>query len=308
MRKLKIDKEFQSLIYPCSDMEYENLELGIFDNGCQVPIDIWNNTIIDGHKRYKICMEYEIPFTVNTLSLKYREEAICIIISKQLKRSDITTEMHKYLIGKYFEAKKQIYIHTVDFKDAKNRKRGILYHIAGIVGKELNLAAGTVYKYSYFTRAIDSIISKEKSLSEKILSGKLKVSHENVIELSRLSSEELRTLYSGIAKTDYARIGYSEIRHELHWQRLPSTPKRSQKKAEVQLPIKEIPKYDPDVEITSLALTVPSWISTIERTKNTADFPKTTKTARTKLIESLFRLQLKISDITAILTEVQKNG
>ena len=58
-----IDSEFQSLIPPLSDDEYDRLEKSLTENGYQdwrEPIITWNGTIIDGHNRYHICDEHGI--------------------------------------------------------------------------------------------------------------------------------------------------------------------------------------------------------------------------------------------------------
>lgn len=306
MLELTADTELKALIYPCTQQIYDKLEENIFERGCQEPLDVWNNIIIDGHKRYAICKDYGVHFQINQLHLNCREDAISIICSKQLKRTDLPTEMRKYLIGKYFEAQKRIYIDSKDIVDENPKRHGFQYRIAGIVGKEVNLVAGTVYKYGYYTRAMDIIVTKNKGIFDKIITGKLRVSHDNVIELSRLPKEDLHTLNNSISQSKQARIGYSEMRHELHWKKINTSPIK--KKAEPLPPIKEIPEYDPDAEIASLALTIPSWISSIERTKNTADFSKTTKPARTKLLGSLSSLRRAIADIQQLLLEENYNG
>ena len=57
---LKIDPEFQSLIPPLSPDEFRQLEENILKDGCRDPLVYWNNTIIDGHNRFKICTQYGI--------------------------------------------------------------------------------------------------------------------------------------------------------------------------------------------------------------------------------------------------------
>ena len=56
-----------------------------------------------------------------------------------------------------------------------------------------------------------------------------------------------------------------------------------------------MPAYDPDAEITGLALTIPSWISSIERVRDKADFTTTSEKARSNLLSSLVDLQLKVA-------------
>ena len=47
--KLKIDKEFKTLIRPLSPKEYEQLEANILADGCRDPIVTWHGYIIDVH-------------------------------------------------------------------------------------------------------------------------------------------------------------------------------------------------------------------------------------------------------------------
>lgn len=302
MKKLKIDESFQALIYPIDKKSYDALEEDIFDNGCKNPIKIWNDTIIDGHKRYEICLKWELPFTTKSLIFNNATEVICWICKDQLTRTDLPDETRRYLIGKCFDSEKQVYLSSLDTENMLSKTRGYQYKIAGILGNEFNIAAGTVYKYGVYAKAIDNIYSKNASIVQKILSGKLRISQDNIIELSRLPKEEVRALNHSLSESNTERIGYSEMRHELQWQRLPSTPIRK-KKSEPVPPIKEIPEYDPDAEISSLTLTIPSWTSSIERTRTTADFLKVSPAAKSKLLQQLSSLINTIHSIQETIKE-----
>ena len=87
--KLKIDKEFEKLIPPLQDTEFSGLTKSILKYGCQEPIEIWNNTIIDGHNRYKICKANNIPFEVREMDFSDRGEALVYIIEKQFGRRNL---------------------------------------------------------------------------------------------------------------------------------------------------------------------------------------------------------------------------
>ena len=63
--------------------------------------------------------------------------------------------------------------------------------------------------------------------------------------------------------------------------------------------IKQMPKYDPNAEISSLTLTIPSWISSIERTCSSADFEHATPEALDKLGLKLQILQEAINILIA---------
>lgn len=87
-----IDSEFQSLIPPLSDDEYDRLEKSLVKNGYQdwrEPIITWNGTIIDGHNRYHICDEHGIKFKQMEMEFESREAAKIWIIENQFKRRNL---------------------------------------------------------------------------------------------------------------------------------------------------------------------------------------------------------------------------
>ena len=47
---------------------------------------------------------------------------------------------------------------------------------------------------------VDIIMEKDADLAQKILSGKLRVSHDNIIELSRLPQENIKRLNKTLSK------------------------------------------------------------------------------------------------------------
>jgi ParB-like chromosome segregation protein Spo0J len=54
--------EFEKLIPPLADSEYELLEKNILADGCREPLVVWNGFLIDGHHRLSICLEHGLPF------------------------------------------------------------------------------------------------------------------------------------------------------------------------------------------------------------------------------------------------------
>ena len=61
--------------------------------------------------------------------------------------------------------------------------------------------------------------------------------------------------------------------------------------------IRKLPKYDPDAEISSLTLTIPSWVSSIHRTCSNAPFDNISDGAKYKLRCQLFELKNAIFTI-----------
>jgi ParB-like chromosome segregation protein Spo0J len=88
----EIDTEFQSLIPPLSDEDFEELEADILENGVAVPIEVWGETIIDGHNRYEIATKHGLNYEVRQLHFKSRDEAIDYIYRIQLRRRNLLSQ------------------------------------------------------------------------------------------------------------------------------------------------------------------------------------------------------------------------
>lgn len=90
MNELRIDKEFQALIPPLSQEELKQLEENIKSDGCRDALVIWDGVIIDGHNRYKICQENDIPFETEEMEFNSRGEVTEWIIRNQFGRRNLS--------------------------------------------------------------------------------------------------------------------------------------------------------------------------------------------------------------------------
>ncbi len=119
-----IDSEFQSLIPPLSDDEYEGLERSLVENGYQdwrEPIITWNGTIIDGHNRYNICDEHGIKFRTMEMKFESRDAAKIWIIKNQAKeRRNLSKYDRSALVLKL----EPLYAAEAKRKSQANLKRG----------------------------------------------------------------------------------------------------------------------------------------------------------------------------------------
>lgn len=322
-RKLKynliLDAEFMRMKLPISDQSYASLEENIFDNGCLSPILLWENTIIDGYKRYEICKSWNLPYVTRHIYFSSRDDAISYICTDQLKRADLSKEATNYLIGKLFEAEKAINTrHAAEMLNQSTerirkpgRNTNYSYQTAIDLGKKYQISHNTVYKYGIYARCIDIVWEKEPDIIKKIFSGKLKISHQNVVELSRLPKGHIRTLNQQLSNDGIEHIGYSDMRHELQWKRISAAtnpPLKKEKPPEHDFQIKKLPQYDPDAEIASLTLTIPSWIGTIQRVKENTDFSQITREARNKLLRQLHNMYEAVAPLIDQIREDNHNG
>ena len=301
---LKIDKGFQELIRPLFKNEYLQLEENLMSDGCREPIAVWNDVIVDGHNRYKICTEHGIPFAVEEMSFSCREEAIAWICANQLGRRNLTEESRKYLIGKQYESEKIISRKQSIYRDSREDSSRLPYETfipepgtrvvetrkktAARIAEENQISHGTVEKYSLYSRAIEEIKSKEPQMAAKILSGRYKVSHNSVLTLSKRSVDEIRELNKRLERSRHPFAQYQTTRQEIQRMKPKSKPDR-----EKQPSVKDMPEFDPDAEVVGLTLTIPSWSSSIDRIVH-SNLEIVSDSARERLHKALIELQESI--------------
>lgn len=87
---IKIDPQYSKLIYPLSNLEYETLKNSIKESGLHYPIVINSKgEILDGHHRYEICKELDIPFKYEIKNFDNPIEEKRFVIDINLKRRQL---------------------------------------------------------------------------------------------------------------------------------------------------------------------------------------------------------------------------
>ena len=154
---------------------------------------------------------------------------------------------------------------------------------------------GSVIKYSLYARALESIREKVPDLVPKILSGRYKIAHENVIELSKKSVQEILDFVHDLDQAQPFIAQYKTTRQAL--------PARPIPKAPMGPSVKDMPAFDPDAEVAGLTLTVPSWVSSIDRTLTNSDLKTVSGKAKENLAVALTDLITKISALLIAIKE-----
>ena len=109
-------------------------------------------------------------------------------------------------------------------------------------------------------------------------------------------------IHEHVTVNNNERLLYSTIqRNRLSdKQRAKQEAKKKRSKEPV---IKQMPAYDPDAEISSLTLTIPMWISSMNRTKSIAKFSEATTQGLWKLEQQLNALSDAIKELKKIIEE-----
>ena len=88
--ELKIDPELESTARALRSNERDMLSEDIQARGCIAPLIVWEGIIVDGHNRYHICHEHNIPFGIEEVTFESKTDARIWIITNQLSRRNLS--------------------------------------------------------------------------------------------------------------------------------------------------------------------------------------------------------------------------
>ena len=208
MINLKIDPEFQSKIPPLTDDEFKQLEENILKEGKLIsPLIVWNNTLVDGHNRYAILQKHpEIYFSTMPLRFENREEAVAWICRNQLGRRNLSPEQKRYLLGKQYEAEKKVAKIFRGNQYTLAKKSGGAHddnHHSGKktcdrIAEENGVSRASVLRASHYTRGIDIADNLSPGIKQKVFSGEVKFTNEEMSKLVLSSPDKRQDVFAEI--------------------------------------------------------------------------------------------------------------
>ena len=293
--ELKIDKDFKKLIYPLDETNHLRLVASLVKNGCIDPIITWNGIIVDGHKRYEICTQHHIDFTVEPTIFDCKESAMIWICRKQLEREKIPNLMRNYLIGFYYRLVKYTtgrknrrdpdFNYTPMGKAPSSDLHPHTQKTAEKVGVMFHLSAPSIRKYAVFSKTIDRIEKKVPWAANLILSGNYKISQERLYDLSWESPHVIQAELQSCKKKSRKK---SKMKPPTTYSPSPEVKQPS---------IKDMPAFDPDGIFTELTLTIPYWSKSVKRAMTSTDISLVSSKAKAKLLNVLTSHQNAIQEL-----------
>ena len=302
---LESNFNLEYLVLPFNSFEHDELEKKLKCDDGKYGVRVWGKTILVDYEYYHYCHRFNIPFSLIDVPVQSLSEAVVWVCRNQLTRKCLPKEMKKYLIGRQSMAECEnnlLQLHKMKdsaplrssfiMKYAENKTLKVF--VRERIAREHDVGPMTVKKYENYATALDSMRHDIcLRFVQEHLAGRLKMSIENIENISTLPMEEM-------------------CRECQRWLSEPIRVKLSGKRMNVEdlqktplpiISIKNMPKYDPDAEIASLALTIPSWQSSIDRVKNTMNIRETTQEARLRLIGKLIELNTTVYRMIRFLKE-----
>lgn len=209
LENIKINPEFERLIPPLVDDEFELLKSNILsEKEIYTPIFVWSGFIIDGHHRFKILSENrDIKFRVVEKKFDNKYEAMSWICNNQLGRRNLTTENKRYLIGKRYDAEKILRHINKEFRGNQHTKvvtdqndqlptseKKSSTVTRDRIARETGTSSGYVQRADEFAKGVDAAEEAVPGIKKEILSGKIKKPAKEIAEIAKAPEEERKAL------------------------------------------------------------------------------------------------------------------
>jgi len=291
-KKLKTSREFQTLSIPSTVEQQIELEASLIREGCLEPIITWNDFIIDGHKRYRFCIEEGIEFSCEEKTFSSGEEVVSWLCRKKLPQYEKRTPVYRYLVGRLYEAEKAI-VREIRKKPKKQRDDSP-YDCGWVsfrVAEELQLHRGTVEEYGKYAAYLEQIAEKSKECFDAILRQDIKPVRHQIEEYASYSERKLWELCRTLPNNGILPDNSEKLRNR----RKNEPSSAANHEVPLSVGIKEMPAYDPDMELKGLILTIPTWNMALTRVMGKTE--QATEKAKHQLSASLKQLRKQIDEM-----------
>ena len=200
LQEIIIDEEFSRLFPQLTDNEYCSLEDDILIHGCMNPLVLWNGILIDGHNRYNIVSEHNLPYKTISLEFNSREEVISWMITIQIYRRNLTPMQLTYYRGMQYNIEKKI--HGGD-RRSENISRGQNDPLEGKTANRLSeqykVSPRTIKRDAQIADVIIAIGKESEDAKRSILTGETKINRKQLREMTSASEEDIAKTAEEIA-------------------------------------------------------------------------------------------------------------
>ena len=295
----QIDPEFKRLSVPLSPEEERRLENSLIREGCKEPIAVWHGCILDGHKRYEICSYEEMEYETEEMNFATKEEALLWVCKKHLFTAKPNSVAFRYLLGKRYDLEREMYkknpekVHITYMK-----KQDRVGAVCGTLAEETNMNPGTVRKYGAFASQLDRIAEKDMTMFEAILAEKIPLTYGKVMKYSEMETTKLISTRRRLLHDDV------KMRQRKPRKKAAGSEKKEEKMeqaAPLEMGIKEMPVFDPDMEFRGLALTIPTWMNAIARSRAKTNIEMVSEPTKAQLAVILRRLEDQITQTLEVI-------
>ena len=203
--------EIERRLFPLRPEELRELRESIMKEGVRDPLVVWPKdgklVLVDGHQRYRICMELGKTFPVVERNFADLDEALDWVDRNQIARRNLTDEQFAVVIGRIYERRKK---KAKGFED-RDLSRAQIEHgdksaaTAKAIASEFGVGQATVRRAADFARAVEAIEQMSPELAARILQGKVPDALSELPKLSR-KPELLEAVAEKLSKGEAEKV------------------------------------------------------------------------------------------------------
>ena len=198
MMELKILPEIEENLFPLQPEELKFLEESILAEGVRDALVVWPKDgdliLVDGHNRYRIAKQHDIPFEIKEKHFNDLDEVLEWVDFNQLGRRNLIDEQRSYVLGRLYERRKKI--------KELNLKKGpkgqfVLSGNLGInatakeIAKQSGVNEKTVRRAADFAVAVDKVKEIDSEVANQVLRGNIKDAKTELPKLVKKNPEKL---------------------------------------------------------------------------------------------------------------------
>ena len=209
---LKILPEIEENLFPLQPEELKLLEESILSEGVRDALIVWPKDgdliLVDGHNRYRIAKQHDIPFEIKEKHFNDLDEVLEWVDFNQLGRRNLIDEQRDYVWGRLYERRKKR-----NFKGNQYTKvLGVNLTPSGshATAKEIAEQAGvsekTIRRAADFTVAIDKLKEVDSEAAGKILEGQVVGAIMHLPKIVKKNPEILPKLSEKIKQASVTRM------------------------------------------------------------------------------------------------------
>ena len=296
----QIDPEFKRLSVPLSPEEERRLEHSLIREGCKEPIAVWHGCILDGHKRYEICSYEEMEYETVKMDFATKDEALLWACKKRLATVKPSSTAYRYLLGKRYGYEKKRYKRNPQKVPIMNSDRAKQAGpVCCLLADEATLNYNTIKRYSTFAIRMDIIAVRDIAMFEAILAEKIPVTYADVTRYSTMDSVKLVNVRRKLLREKDVKMRQRKPRKKATEDE--KTEEKMEQAAPLEMGIKEMPVFDPDMEFRGLALTIPTWMNAIARSRAKTNIDLVSEPTKAQLAVILRRLEEQITQTLEVI-------
>ena len=275
-----------------------------------VPVIVWHGFYIGDYAMYRLLVKRKRKVRIISWDKESLEEVICRICEQQLYRPALTYSWKMYLAATWVMTNSTIV-------DENGIHSSGIYKIAQKASRICGLNTMMIYRSKNYAEIVNAMYQRDPHFTRRMLDEKPKVSAHCMETLLTMSDRRYTSTREKMKTRAFVNQGTLEKLEAGMPLPVMQAGKKPMRQTNIKpvvsagsetVNIKNMPKPDPDAYISSLALTIPSWVDTMTRAHKNTEYYTTSIAARANLNHQLASLEQAVSLIRGQIEEVNTNG